>query len=256
MNLGALTGSGETAPVTGFAIDHRKVAPGTVFGAFRGARFNGEDFIPDAVSSGAVAVVSRPEAAGRGRGPYRRRGAAARIRPAGGQILPALPGDDRRGHRHQRQDLERRAGPPALADGGPSVGEHRHAGRHHLRRAGDDRAHHARHRHLPLQHGRAGADGDHPRRVRGVEPRPVAIPDRGAAGARPPPSPISAATISTITRRCRPISRPRCGCSRTCSSRARRRWSGPTIAKSDEVIARCMARGLDGADASARGARR
>ncbi len=62
MNLGALTGRGETAPVTGFAIDHRKVAPGTVFGAFVGARFNGEDFIPDAVSSGAVAVVSRPEA--------------------------------------------------------------------------------------------------------------------------------------------------------------------------------------------------
>jgi len=61
MNLGALTGSGETAPVTGFAIDHRKVAPGTVFGAFKGTRFNGEDFIRDAVSSGAVAVVSRPE---------------------------------------------------------------------------------------------------------------------------------------------------------------------------------------------------
>jgi UDP-N-acetylmuramoyl-L-alanyl-D-glutamate--2,6-diaminopimelate ligase len=63
MKLGALTGSGETAPVTGFAIDHRKVAPGTIFGAFRGARFNGEDFIPEAVSHGAVAVVSRPEAA-------------------------------------------------------------------------------------------------------------------------------------------------------------------------------------------------
>ena len=62
MNLGALTGSGETASVTGFAIDHRKVAPGTVFGAFRGATFNGEDFIAEAVSSGAVAVVSRPEA--------------------------------------------------------------------------------------------------------------------------------------------------------------------------------------------------
>jgi UDP-N-acetylmuramoyl-L-alanyl-D-glutamate--2,6-diaminopimelate ligase len=61
MKLGALTGSGETAPVTGFAIDHRKVAPGTVFGAFRGGRFNGEDFISDAVSSGAVAVVARPE---------------------------------------------------------------------------------------------------------------------------------------------------------------------------------------------------
>jgi len=63
MRLGALTGSGETAPITGFAIDHRKVAPGTVFGAFRGARFNGEDFIAEAVSHGAVAVVSRPEAA-------------------------------------------------------------------------------------------------------------------------------------------------------------------------------------------------
>jgi UDP-N-acetylmuramoyl-L-alanyl-D-glutamate--2,6-diaminopimelate ligase len=62
MKLGALTGSGETAPVTGFAIDHRKVAPGTIFGAFRGARFNGEDFITQAVSHGAVAVVSRPEA--------------------------------------------------------------------------------------------------------------------------------------------------------------------------------------------------
>jgi UDP-N-acetylmuramoyl-L-alanyl-D-glutamate--2,6-diaminopimelate ligase len=61
MNLGALTGHGETESVTGFAIDHRKVAPGTVFGAFKGLRFNGEDFIGEAVSSGAVAVVSRPE---------------------------------------------------------------------------------------------------------------------------------------------------------------------------------------------------
>ncbi|MES2300501.1 MAG: UDP-N-acetylmuramoyl-L-alanyl-D-glutamate--2,6-diaminopimelate ligase [Pseudomonadota bacterium] len=50
------------ANVTGFAIDHRKVAPGTVFGAFPGTRFNGEDYIADAVKSGAVAVVARPEA--------------------------------------------------------------------------------------------------------------------------------------------------------------------------------------------------
>ena len=48
--------------VTGFAIDHRKVAAGTVFGAFRGAVFNGEDFIGAAVERGAVAVVARPEA--------------------------------------------------------------------------------------------------------------------------------------------------------------------------------------------------
>jgi len=48
--------------VTGFAIDHRKVARGSVFGAFKGAVFNGEDFIDQAVERGAVAVVARPEA--------------------------------------------------------------------------------------------------------------------------------------------------------------------------------------------------
>ena len=48
--------------VTGFAIDHRKVVDGSVFGAFKGAVFNGEDFIGDAVDRGAVAVVARPEA--------------------------------------------------------------------------------------------------------------------------------------------------------------------------------------------------
>jgi UDP-N-acetylmuramoyl-L-alanyl-D-glutamate--2,6-diaminopimelate ligase len=52
--------------VTGFAIDHRKIAPGTVFGAFEGATFNGEDFIDDAIAAGAVAVVARPEAVVRG----------------------------------------------------------------------------------------------------------------------------------------------------------------------------------------------
>ncbi|MET0373143.1 MAG: UDP-N-acetylmuramoyl-L-alanyl-D-glutamate--2,6-diaminopimelate ligase [Rhizorhabdus sp.] len=48
------------ARITGFAIDHRKVAPGTVFGAFKGARFNGEDFIDQAVADGAIAIVSAP----------------------------------------------------------------------------------------------------------------------------------------------------------------------------------------------------
>ena len=48
--------------VSGFAIDNRKVAPGTVFGAFQGLRVNGEDYIPDAVRAGAVAVVARPQA--------------------------------------------------------------------------------------------------------------------------------------------------------------------------------------------------
>ncbi len=58
MQLGALLGSQVPGRVTGFAIDHRKVAPGNIFGAFRGQRFNGEDFIPAAVAAGAIAVVT------------------------------------------------------------------------------------------------------------------------------------------------------------------------------------------------------
>jgi len=48
--------------VTGFAIDHRKVARGSIFGAFRGAVFNGEEFIAQAIERGAVAVVALPKA--------------------------------------------------------------------------------------------------------------------------------------------------------------------------------------------------
>jgi len=60
MKLGGLVSGGGDASVTGFAIDHRKVAPGTVFGAFEGAKVNGEDYIPAAVAAGAVAIVARP----------------------------------------------------------------------------------------------------------------------------------------------------------------------------------------------------
>lgn len=68
MRLRALTegladiAGGEDAAVSGFAIDNRKVAPGTIFGAFQGLRVNGEDYICDAVAAGAVAVVARPQA--------------------------------------------------------------------------------------------------------------------------------------------------------------------------------------------------
>ncbi len=66
MRLGALVdglqGDAANVGVTGFAIDNRKVAPGTVFGAFQGLRVNGEHYIAQAIASGAVAVVARPEA--------------------------------------------------------------------------------------------------------------------------------------------------------------------------------------------------
>jgi UDP-N-acetylmuramoyl-L-alanyl-D-glutamate--2,6-diaminopimelate ligase len=60
VRLSQLHPGASDVPVTGFAIDHRKVAPGTVFGAFQGVTVNGEDFIPAAVAAGAIAVVARP----------------------------------------------------------------------------------------------------------------------------------------------------------------------------------------------------
>ena len=64
MRLGALlpnAGKAGDEIVTGFALDHRKVAPGTIFGAFQGVRVNGEDYIPAAIAAGAIAIVARPE---------------------------------------------------------------------------------------------------------------------------------------------------------------------------------------------------
>ena len=62
MKLRDLADVASDSEVTGFALDHRKVAPGNIFGAFRGSRFNGEDFIAEAVQRGAVAVIARIEA--------------------------------------------------------------------------------------------------------------------------------------------------------------------------------------------------
>jgi UDP-N-acetylmuramoyl-L-alanyl-D-glutamate--2,6-diaminopimelate ligase len=59
--VGYAAADSDSARITGFAIDHRKVANGTIFGAFQGAKFNGEDFVADAIAAGAVAIVARPE---------------------------------------------------------------------------------------------------------------------------------------------------------------------------------------------------
>ncbi len=57
-----LEGDAGEQSITGFAIDHRKIAPGNIFGAFRGAKFNGEEFIEAAVAAGAIAIVALPDA--------------------------------------------------------------------------------------------------------------------------------------------------------------------------------------------------
>ena len=62
MRLCDLADIASDSEVTGFAIDHRKVARGSVFGAFKGQLFDGESFIDQAVERGAVAVIAQPEA--------------------------------------------------------------------------------------------------------------------------------------------------------------------------------------------------
>ena len=62
MKLRDLADVDSDSQVTGFALDHREVAKGSIFGAFKGSVFNGEDFIGEAVDRGAVAVVARPDA--------------------------------------------------------------------------------------------------------------------------------------------------------------------------------------------------
>ena len=62
MKLRDIADVDSSSDVTGFAIDHRKVVRGSIFGAFKGAVFNGEDFIGEAIDRGAVAIIARPEA--------------------------------------------------------------------------------------------------------------------------------------------------------------------------------------------------
>jgi UDP-N-acetylmuramyl pentapeptide synthase len=45
---------------TGLSIDSRKIDPGELFVALRGARFDGHDFVPDALRSGSGVIVCIP----------------------------------------------------------------------------------------------------------------------------------------------------------------------------------------------------
>jgi len=53
---------GKRQAVTGFSIDSRKTGQGELFVALRGARFDGHDFVPDALRNGCGAIVSIPPA--------------------------------------------------------------------------------------------------------------------------------------------------------------------------------------------------
>lgn len=145
--------------VTGFAIDNRKVAPGTVFGAFAGERFDGEEFIPAAVAAGAVAVVARPEARVEGAAhiadvePRRAfaRLAAPFFAPFPETIVAVTGTNGKTSVVEMTRQLWRMAGERAASIGTLGVTT--------PGRFGIYRAHHARRCHVPRQHERARARG-------------------------------------------------------------------------------------------------
>ena len=231
MRLGALTGGAETAQVTGFAIDHRKVAPGTVFGAFPGTRVNGEDFIADAVRAGAVAVVARPQARVEGAvhiadaAPRERfaQAAAAFFAPFPRSVVAVTGTNGKTSTVEMTRQLWRMAGHHAASIGTLGIttaGERSQTGLTTpdvvtflanvggLAREGVT--------HLAFE---ASSHGLTQYRTEGLT----------VTAARR--SPISAGTISTIMAIWLPISPPSCGCSRRCSPPMARRWCGPTISR-------------------------
>ena len=227
--------------MTGFAIDHRKVAPGNIFGAFRGELFDGEDFIPEAVAHGAVAVVARPEATVEGAAHLadaepRRLFAdlAARFYAPYPEVVVAVTGTNGKTSTvEMTRQMWRMAGHRSASIGTLGV------------TTADDQVKTG----LTTpdivtflsQRRRARADGDQPRRLRSVEPRPRPVSRRGRAAGAPRRSPISAATTSIIMPTWTPISRPRCGCSTKSLGPDGTAVVWTDDPKSDEVIARCRA---------------
>jgi UDP-N-acetylmuramoyl-L-alanyl-D-glutamate--2,6-diaminopimelate ligase len=167
--------------VTGFAIDHRKVAPGTVFGAFRGGTFNGEDFIPAAVAGGAVAVVARPEAVVHGavhvahREPRRAFAqlAARFFVPVPETIVAVTGTNGKTSTVEMTRQLWRMGGERAASIGTLGVTTPDESVSTGLTTPG--------HRHLPRQPRRPRPRGRDPCRLRGVQPWALAVPQRRCA---------------------------------------------------------------------------
>ncbi len=231
MRLRDLAGIDSDSEVTGFAIDHRKVAPGSVFGAFQGAAFNGEDFIGEAVDARR----------GRGGRPARSRGRArCRTSPTpsrgacspqlAAQILRALSRGRGRGDRHQRQDLDGRNDPPDVAHDRATARPR--SGRLGVTTSDDQvKTGLTTPDIVTFLSNMAGpeAHGHQPCRLRGVEPRPrPASRRRRAAGRRglhqfQPRPPRLPPVDGRLFRGQDAAVR------RAAAARGDRRWSGPTI---------------------------
>ena len=145
----AIEPQAEAVEVKGLALDSRAVKPGDLFFALAGSKTDGARFIDAAIAAGAVAVAGdHPPPGDSACRSSSRPIRAARWRWLRRRFYPRQPADDRRRHRHQRQDLGRRLHAPDLAAARPCLRQHRHhrtgfAEAHDLRladHAGSDRA--------------------------------------------------------------------------------------------------------------------
>ncbi len=209
--------------VTGVTANSRTVAPGFLFFAVAGARADGLQFAAQALAAGAIAIVGerRRKAKVRAFRSFRSPTFAPPCRRPP-RALPAPAGNDRRGHRHMRQDLGRRFHPPdirllglAAASLG-TIGVIKPSAAVYGSLTTPDPV--TLHKTLDALAGEgvthlameASSHGLDQRRLDGV-------------GSRRALSPIFRATISTITPASRIISPPSCGCSMRCCGRDSRR---------------------------------
>ena len=161
-----------------------------------------------------------------------------------GALLSASAGAAGRRHRHQRQDLGRRLRPPDLRRCRPRGGEHRHASASSAAAGAtygslttpDPVALHA-----TLD--RLAARGRHPRRARGVEPRPRPAPARrhphrggGLHQSRPRPHGLPPDRRTTI-------SPPSSGCSRVILPKDGTAVVDMDGARAEDVVAAARERG-------------
>ena len=214
-------GAGDLA-VSGLASDSRLVKPGDVFFALAGAKTDGARFVASAIAAGAVAIVGEHAIRDRAANvPFVKAANARRaLARAAARFFPRQPADDRRRHRHQRQDVGRRLHAANLGAAWPRCRERRHgrpgvAGAHDLRLADDARSDLA----APDAR-RDRARGRDASRVRGVVARPRPAPARRRARRPPVRSPICRATTWIIIRPSSITLRPSFACSAISSSMA------------------------------------
>ena len=116
---GALRGGDPAAPVAGVVIDSRTAAPGDLFVAIRGPRFDGHDFVADVLARGAAGAIVQRGADLKVRRYDETGGGGPSVERGGG------PSVGRDGEPSVERDggpsVERGGGPSVERDGGPSV---------------------------------------------------------------------------------------------------------------------------------------